>query len=180
MVWPTIVGRMTDGRDEVFTTFLLVARVEGLDLLLQRVLDDGTLLDGPTHLLPLSFCVLDHEAIVRGFLRVLRPIAGLPHGVWAMPPTGDFASPPPAGDPAATCTTAAVLRPAAHVPLVPGAAIFSFSCSMFPKLADSRAARTWMIRIVPEGSRDLGVLAFLRHELRDPAGRPHELRAAPG
>src|SRR5437773_3205735 len=76
---------------------LLVARVELLDLLLERVVDERALPDRAGHLLFLFFGRSVTKRSVFGLRRVLRPIAGLPHGVCAWPPTGDFASPPPCG-----------------------------------------------------------------------------------
>jgi len=49
-----------------------------------------------------------------------------------------------------------------------------------PELADSRAAPHVDDPDVPEGSRTWAYSPSFRHELRDPAGRPHELRAAAG
>src|SRR5438034_1131219 len=75
----------------------LVLGVQDLDLFLEGLLDEGPLLDATTHFDFLFRGRSVTNRSVRGLFRVLRPMAGLPHGVCAMPPTGDLASPPPWG-----------------------------------------------------------------------------------
>src|SRR5438067_1566054 len=62
---------------------LLVARVQDVDLLFQGLLDEGALLYRPAHLDFLFGGRSVTNRSVRGLLRVLRPIAGLPQGVCA-------------------------------------------------------------------------------------------------
>src|SRR5438309_4193918 len=63
---------------------LLVPRVQHVDLLFEGLLDERSLLYGSTHYLDF---LLGGRSVtnrsVRGLLRVLRPMAGLPHGVCA-------------------------------------------------------------------------------------------------
>src|SRR5207253_10182185 len=127
---------------------LLVLRVQDLDLLFQGLLDEGSLLYGSTHLDFLFRGRSVTNRSVRGFFRVLRPIAGLPHGVWAMPPTGDFASPPPCGWSRGDMTTPRTCGRRPMWRLCPAPPIFSFSCSMFPSWPTVARQRTWMIRMV--------------------------------
>src|SRR5216110_3169586 len=62
---------------------LLVARVQDVDLLFEGLLDEGALLYRPAHLDFLFGGRSVTNRSVRGLLRVLRPIAGLPQGVCA-------------------------------------------------------------------------------------------------
>src|SRR5712692_1384711 len=68
---------------------LLVARVENVDLLFEGLLDVGALLYRSTHFDFLCGGRSVTKRSVRGLFRVLRPMAGLPQGVCAWPPTGD-------------------------------------------------------------------------------------------
>ena len=45
IVWPTISGTTVDRRDQVLMTFFSFAAVHPLDLLEQRHVDEGTLLE---------------------------------------------------------------------------------------------------------------------------------------
>src|SRR5258708_15102052 len=97
MVWPTMTGRITDGRDQVFTTFFSLRELRASIFFFNESSTKGPFLTLRLTYLPLFFCGLITKRSVLGFFRVFKPIAGLPHGVWAIPPTGDFASPPPCG-----------------------------------------------------------------------------------
>src|SRR6267143_335191 len=111
---------------------LLVPRVQDVDLLFQGLLDEGSLLYGATHLDFLFGGRSVTNRSVRGLLRVLRPMAGLPQGVCAWPPTGDLASPPPWGWSRGDITTP---RTAGRQPmwrLWPAPPTFWFSCSTLP------------------------------------------------
>src|SRR5258708_13966088 len=66
---------------------LLVARVEGLDLLLQGRLDEGPLLYRPAHLFALLLLRLDHEAVRLRVLARLEPHRRLAPG--GLPPPTD-------------------------------------------------------------------------------------------
>src|SRR5437899_2999041 len=98
MVWPTIVGSTIDARDHVFTTFF-----SRRSFIWSIFFFSDSWTNGPflvERLIYLLFLLRGRSVTkrsVRGLLRVLRPMAGLPQGVCAMPPTGDFASPPPCG-----------------------------------------------------------------------------------
>src|ERR687888_591932 len=123
MVCPTIVGKIIDARDQVFTTFFSLREfstkgpfLTDLDIYFDFLFFGG----GVT------------KRSVRWFFRVFRPIAGLPHGVCAMPPTGDFASPPPCGWSRGDMTTP---RTAGRQPirrLCPAPPILRFSWSTLP------------------------------------------------
>src|SRR5439155_1347721 len=89
----------------------------------------------------------------RGFLRVFRPIAGLPQGVRAMPPTGDLASPPPCGWSRGDITTPRTCGRQPMRRLWPAPPILRFSWSMFPSCPTVARQRTWTTRMPPEGSR---------------------------
>src|SRR5207247_7435952 len=111
---------------------LLVLAVEHLDLFFERGLDVRPLLDGPAHFAFLLRGRSVTKRSVRGFLRVFRPIAGLPQGVWAMPPTGDLASPPPCGWSRGDITTPRTAGRQPMCRLCPAPPTFWFSCSTLP------------------------------------------------
>src|SRR5439155_25097840 len=111
---------------------LLVERVQDLDLLFEGLLDERPLLYGSAHLDFLFGGRSVTKRSVRGLLRVLRPMAGLPQGVCAWPPTGDLASPPPCGWSRGDITTP---RTAGRQPmwrLWSAPSTFWFSCSTLP------------------------------------------------
>src|SRR5438094_322725 len=132
---------------------LLVLAVEHLDLFFERGLDVRPLLDGPAHFAFLLRGRSVTKRSVRGFLRVFRPIAGLPQGVWAMPPTGDLASPPPCGWSRGDITTPRTCGRQPMRRLWPAPPILRFSWSMFPSCPTVARQRTWTTRMPPEGSR---------------------------
>src|SRR5207245_600074 len=110
---------------------------------------------------------------VRGLLRVLRPIAGLPHGVCAWPPTGDFASPPPCGWSRGDITTP---RTAGRQPmrrLWPAPPTFWFSCSTLPSWPTVARQRTCTTRMPPDGRR---ICAYSPSFATSCAGLPSLLR----
>src|SRR5207247_6320522 len=98
MVWPTMAGETIDARDQVFTTFFSLREfIWSIFFLSDSWMNGPFFIERLIYLLFLFFGRSVTKRSVRGFLRVLRPMAGLPHGVCAWPPTGDFASPPPCG-----------------------------------------------------------------------------------
>src|SRR5258706_13399415 len=99
IVWPTIAGVIMEARDQVLTTFFSF-----LEFSIAIFSWSAFCTKGPFfRLLPIAyflfFAGLMTNRSERGLRRVLSPMAGLPHGVCAMPPTGDLASPPPCGWP---------------------------------------------------------------------------------
>src|SRR5437764_577184 len=80
-------------------------------------------------------------------------MAGLPHGVWAMPPTGDFASPPPCGWSRGDITTPRTIGRRPMWRMWPAPPTLRFSWSMLPSCPTVARQWTWMMRIVPDGSR---------------------------
>ena len=99
MVWPMNVGKITDARDQVLTTFFSL-RLFISSMTEEAGLDERALLDGTGHLLYLpayADAAADDEA--SGGLRPPGAIAhrGLAHGVLGGMPVGDLPSPPPCG-----------------------------------------------------------------------------------
>src|SRR5438445_5010044 len=133
MVWPTIAGEIIDARDQVFTTFFSLREfIRSIFFLSDSWMNGPFFTERLTYLLFLFFGRSVTKRSVRGFLRVLRPMAGLPHGVCAWPPTGDLASPPPCGWSRGDITTP---RTAGRQPmrlLWPALPTFWFSCSTLP------------------------------------------------
>src|SRR5438477_12485243 len=133
MVWPTICGEIIDARDQVFTTFFSLR-----EFICSIFFFSDSWMNGPFFvdlLIYLLFLFLGRSVTKRsvfGFLRVLRPMAGLPHGVCAMPPTGDFASPPPCGWSRGDITTPRTVGRQPMCRLCPAPPILRFSCSTLP------------------------------------------------
>ena len=113
---------------------------------------------------------------VRGLLRVLWPLVGLPHGVHGWRPPEDLPSPPPIGWSIgfiATPRTFGRLPSQRERPALP-MHVLVLEVADLPIVA---MQRTWTQAVLAAGHAQRGVVALARHELRADAGRAHELRA---
>src|SRR5256714_4848167 len=208
MVWPTMIGRIIDGRDQVFTTFFSFSEFRISIFSLRDFSTKGPFFTdllicpssgfagrhapgGWTRSSRQSRSSLD-SSLLRLPLR--RPLGHEPSGarvVARLEPHGRLA---PRGLRLAADGRlrlaaamrvvarrhhdAANRRAPAHVTLVPGAADLLVLMLDVADLADRRAAANVDDANATGGQADLGVFAFLRDELRRATGRAHHLGAA--
>src|SRR5256885_2429879 len=206
MVWPTMIGRIIDGRDQVFTTFFSLSEfrisifslrdfsTKGpffTDLLICSISgfagrhapggwtrssrQSRSSLDSSLLRLPLRR-PFGHEAIGARVVAGLETHCRLAPGGLRLATDGRLRLSAAVGIVTRRHHDAADGRTPTHVALVAGAADLLVLVLDVAYLTDRRAAADVDDADAARWQTDLGVLAFLRDQLRRAAGRAHELR----